>query len=159
MSAKGKKPKPTALKELEGNPGRRPLNKNEPKPRAVMPRCPSWLDDEAKKEWARMSKRLDSLGLLTEVDGSAFAGYCQAYARWKQAEEFITKHGFVIKTPSGYLQPMPHVSIAQSYMKAMQKFCEEFGMTPASRCRLSGEDQSEEDDPMEGLLFGVMRRM
>ena len=156
--AKGKIPKPTAVKVLEGNPGRRPLNVNEPKPKAIVPRCPSWLDDEAKREWERMSNRLDSLGLLTEVDGSAFAGYCQSYSRWKQAEEFVTKHGFVIKTPSGYLQQIPHVAIAQTYLKCMQKFCEEFGMTPSARSRLSGEDNSGEDDSMGGLLFGIIKK-
>ena len=31
---------------------------------------------------------------------AAFAGYCQAYSRWKEAEEFITKHGTIVKTPS-----------------------------------------------------------
>lgn len=31
--------------------------------------------------------------VLTEVDMAAFAGYCEAYARWKEAEEFISKHG------------------------------------------------------------------
>ena len=28
----GRKPKPTAIKELEGNPGKRKLNNKEPKP-------------------------------------------------------------------------------------------------------------------------------
>ncbi|MEQ8198694.1 MAG: phage terminase small subunit P27 family, partial [Clostridiaceae bacterium] len=32
MAQRGRKPKPTAIKVLEGNPGKRPLNKNEPKP-------------------------------------------------------------------------------------------------------------------------------
>ena len=32
---------------------------------------------------------MEQLGILTEVDMAAFAGYCQAYARWKEAEEFI----------------------------------------------------------------------
>ena len=32
MAARGRKPKPTALKELEGNPGKRSLNPSEPKP-------------------------------------------------------------------------------------------------------------------------------
>ena len=44
---------------------------------------------------------------------AAFAGYCQAYARWKEAEEFITLHGTIVKTPSGYWQQVPQVSIAQ----------------------------------------------
>ncbi len=31
-------------------------------------------------------KELEAMGLLTRVDMAAFAGYCQAYARWKEAE-------------------------------------------------------------------------
>ena len=89
MAQRGRKPKPTALKMLEGNPGGRPLNTKEPKPEKKAPRCPSWLEDEAKKEWKRMAKVLEQMGLLTEMDMAAFAGYCQAYARWKEAEEFL----------------------------------------------------------------------
>ena len=47
----GRKPKPTAIKELEGNPGKRKLNKKEPKPEKGMPVCPEWLLPEAKAEW------------------------------------------------------------------------------------------------------------
>ena len=43
MATRGRKPKPTAIKELEGNPGKRPLNANEPKPERKAPRCPGWL--------------------------------------------------------------------------------------------------------------------
>ena len=91
MAQRGRKPKPTAVKVLEGNPGKRSLNTAEPKPEKKAPRCPSWLEDEAKKEWKRMCKQLEQLGILTEIDMAAFAGYCQAYARWKEAEEFITQ--------------------------------------------------------------------
>ena len=49
MAQRGRKPKPTAIKELEGNPGGRPLNPNEPRPDKKAPRCPSWLEEEAKK--------------------------------------------------------------------------------------------------------------
>ena len=48
MASRGRKPIPTAIKELEGNPGGRPLNKREPKPVKKAPRCPVWLEDEAK---------------------------------------------------------------------------------------------------------------
>ena len=53
MATRGRKPTPTAIKELEGNPGKRPLNKNEPKPTKKAPPCPKWLEPEAKKEWHR----------------------------------------------------------------------------------------------------------
>ena len=133
LAQRGRKPKPTAVKQLEGNPGKRQLNANEPKPAARAPSCPKWLEDDAKKEWRRLAKQMEQLGILTEVDMAAFAGYCQAYARWKEAEEFI--------------------SIAQQYMKQMSKFCEQFGLTPASRSRIvtdRGNDSS--DDAMEQLL-------
>ncbi len=57
------------------------------------------------------------------------------------------------KLPSGYWQQVPQVSIAQQYMKQMSKFCEQFGLTPASRSRIvtdRGNDSS--DDAMEQLL-------
>ena len=57
------------------------------------------------------------MGVLTMVDLTAFAGYCQAYARWREAEEFITQHGSIFKTPSGYVQQVPQVSIAQQNLK------------------------------------------
>ena len=154
MAQRGRKPKPTALKELEGNPGKRPLNKNEPKPDKKAPRCPAWLEEEAKREWKRTGRLLEQLGLLTEMDMAAFAGYCQAYARWKEAEEFITQHGTMIRTPNGYLQQVPQVSIAQTNLKIMLKFCEQFGLTPSARSRMTaGEEQRQEFDSMELMLI------
>ncbi|QGT99515.1 Phage terminase, small subunit [Candidatus Syntrophocurvum alkaliphilum] len=153
MAQRGRKPKPTAIKVLEGNPGKRDINKHEPKPKKQAPRCPTWLEPEAKKEWRRMVKQLEQLGLLTEIDMAAFAGYCQAYARWKEAEEFITKHGTIVKTPSGYWQQVPQVSIAQTYLKLMNRFCEQFGLTPSSRSRIVADTPDITEDPMELVLF------
>lgn len=153
MATRGRKPKPTALKVLEGNPGKRPLNKNEPQPEKKAPRCPSWLEPEAKKEWRRMAKTLETIGVLTQVDKAAFAGYCQAYARWREAEEFLSKHGTIFKTPSGYIQQVPQVAIARSYLQTMKDFCSEFGMTPASRTRIKVEHEAvDSNDPMDALL-------
>ena len=156
MAMRGRKPKPTALKILEGNPGKRPLNDKEPKPENKAPRCPSWLEPEAKKEWKRMAKTLETLGVLTQVDKAAFAGYCQAYARWREAEEFLSKHGTIFKTPSGYIQQVPQVSIARNYLQTMKDFCSEFGLTPAARTRIRVEiDNDKSNDPMLKILKGA----
>ena len=102
-----------------------------------------------------MSKVLETMGLLTEMDMAAFAGYCQAYARWREAEEFLTQHGSMVRTPNGYLQQVPQVSIAQTNMKIMLKFCEQFGLTPSARSRIVGGDGGGDDeDEMEKLLEG-----
>ena len=143
MAQRGRKMKPTALKRLEGNPGHRKLNEREPQPKKKAPPCPKWLDPEAKKEWRRLAHKLEQLGVLTEADMGVFAAYCQAYARWKAAEEIISGHGFVSKTPSGYLQAIPHVSIAKDYARIMHRCAEQLGLTPSSRSRLiAGESGS-----------------
>ena len=155
MATRGRKPKPTALKVLEGNPGKRPLNMNEPTPEKKAPECPSWLNDEAKVEWDRLVDKMVALGTLTEMDMAAFAGYCQSYARWKEAEDFIEQHGNIVKTPSGYWQQVPQVSIAQTNLKIMLKFCSEFGLTPSSRSRMIAGNANKEApvDEMEFLLM------
>ena len=155
MATRGRKPTPTAIKELEGNPGKRKLNDKEPRPEKKAPSCPKWLEPEAKKEWKRLAKKMEMMGVLTEVDMAAFAGYCQAYARWKEAEEFITQHGTIVKTPSGYWQQVPQVSIAQTYLKVMNRFAEQFGLTPASRSRIVADNAAGGGyDEMEDLLGG-----
>jgi P27 family predicted phage terminase small subunit len=90
------------------------------------------------------------IGLLTEPDRAALAGYCEAYARWKQAERVIDEHGMVYKTPNG-MAPMPHVAIALKYLAAMKGYMVELGMTPSARMRV-GEHQEKSDDPLERLL-------
>lgn len=163
MATRGRKPKPTALKLLEGNPGKRPLNPQEPIPPKGGVRCPTWLLPEAKKEWKRLASSLEAMGVLTMADLTAFSGYCQAYARWREAEEFITQHGSIFKTPSGYVQQVPQVSIALQNLKIVQSFCGEFGLTPATRARIiaagggGSSDNSLSDDPMERLLKGEWR--
>lgn len=159
MATRGRKPLPTALKVLEGDrgKGRRPLNENEPRPPKGVIKCPSWLVPEAKKEWKRLAPSLEAMGLLTIWDIDSFSAYCQAYARWREAEEFITQHGSIFKTPSGYVQQVPQVSIAQQNLKIMQSLAGEFGLSPATRSRIiaaGGMSDKSSDDPMEQLLNG-----
>jgi phage terminase small subunit len=67
---RGRRPKPTALKEMLGNPGKRPLNRNEPKPVQAMPTCPAHLSSTAKTERKRLAAQLHTLGILTQLDRS-----------------------------------------------------------------------------------------
>ncbi len=92
MGLRGPAPKPTALKLLEGNPGKQKLNKNEPMPKVpdVIPKPPKRLLPEAKKEWKRLAPAMVALGLLTEVDTSAVAELCQNYAYYLAADAEIS---------------------------------------------------------------------
>ena len=72
MATRGRKPKPTAMKELEGNPGKHPLNTSEPKPNKKAPACPKWLEPEAKKEWRRLAKQMEAMGFTVVPFGQGF---------------------------------------------------------------------------------------
>lgn len=126
------KPKPTRMKILEGNPGRRPLPENEVQPLIddVLPKAPEYLSEPAKKEWYVMGEKLHRLGLLTQIDYPAFAIYCQSYGHWVEAEEAVEKTGFVIRTTTGKVIESPMVSISKRSMRLAHKFLSEFGMTP-----------------------------
>lgn len=151
--ARGRKPKPTKLKVLQGNPGKRKLNKNEPQPKSKPrgPYCPRWLDKDAKNEWRRIAKQLKDIGLLTDVDTAVMAGYCQAYSRWKKAEEAIKKHGMIYKPnkDNDYIQQSPFVSISNKAQEQMRKFIVELGLSPSSRSKIEipgGEDDGDSFD-------------
>lgn len=134
---RGRRPKPTRLKLLTGNPGKRPLNANEPTPLAAIPECPVELGAVARKEWDRLAVELSQLRILTNLDRAALAAYCGAYAMWAEATEAIQKFGTMVKSPTGYPQQSPYVSIANRQAEIMIRIAAEFGFTPASRSRIS----------------------
>lgn len=148
----GRKPKPTNLKILQGNPGHRPLPANEPKPEPIAPKCPSHLDKTAKREWRRVAPELEKLGLLTRIDMAALAAYCQTYSRWAEAEAMIRKHGVLIKTPNGFPVVSPYLTIANRTLDQMKSFLTEFGMTASSRSRINVNIGEKEIDEFEEFL-------
>jgi len=150
---RGRKPKPTEVKKLEGNPGKRALNKKEPKPESVVPRCPSHLPDVAKAEWRRITKELHALGLLSRIDRAALVAYCQAWSDYIEADEEITVQGAVIVSEKGGMYQNPWVGIKNSALNRLVKIAAEFGMTPSSRSRVSSEKPSD-DDEIARMLFG-----
>lgn len=155
MAKTGRKPKPTALKRLEGNPGKRPLNELEPVPPTVALRCPKHLLPEAKKEWKRLAPILMSMGLLTAADAVPFEGYCTAYARWLEAQGEITRHGSIYKDNEGRIRPNPYIAIANQQMREIKSFAAEFGLTPSNRSAMIANVMSamkKTVDPMEAIL-------
>ena len=95
---RGRRPKPTRLKMLTGNPGKRALNPDEPRPEANIPECPPELGPVARAEWDRLVVELAALRLLTNLDRAALAAYCGAYALWADATAHIEKYGAMIKS-------------------------------------------------------------
>lgn len=90
MAPPGRKPKPTKLKLVENNPGKRASRKREARPpldTTLAP--PPFLGDDAKVEWGRVVDDLQRCGLLARIDRAALAGYCEAYGTWAQCDRAL----------------------------------------------------------------------
>lgn len=152
---RGRKPTSTYLKLVAGNPGKRALNHDEPVPPPGLPSCPSHLSGPAKAEWKRLAKTLFDMGVLTQVDRSVLAAYCQAYGRWVEAELKLKETPPLLKTPAGYVQVSPWMSVANKQLELMAKFMSELGLTPSSRTRIGvvAPRRSTEREDIEGKYF------
>lgn len=148
MGRRGPAPTPTKILALRDSWLAKTRN-DEPKPPVSTPRCPSWLDVEAKARWKHIVPKLADMGLLAAIDGDALVNYCQTWSRWKQAEQFIAQHGpvYPIKDDKGnvkYLQQVPQVSIAKGLVQVLSRYQQEFGMTPSARTRIEVPNQKEQ---------------
>lgn len=162
----GRKAMPTHLKVVGG---RSNMTKEEIKkriaaeerlaPAADKVEPPAWLSKEAKKEWEIVAPELQRLGLLTNVDVSALAVYCDAVARYTEAAKKIQKEGAVIEYTNTQgatnLVKSPWVQVADQYAKIIRQYLTEFGLSPSARASLAinHADDEKEETPFE-QMFG-----
>lgn len=62
---------PTHLRLVRGNPSKRPINNNEPKPPKGVPPVPKHFDKQGKYWFKRMAEELDAIGVISQLDGRA----------------------------------------------------------------------------------------
>jgi P27 family predicted phage terminase small subunit len=156
--SRGPLPKPAALRALEGNAGKRALDLSAGvNPRVEIPDAPRHLSKEARKEWKRITPVLEDLGLISELDRTALALYCQAVGRLHELEmafngqvsrlesEDTTYVDAVYKashavTPSGYAQQSVLVQLIKSHREQVNRYLMHFGLSPAARARVQASN-------------------
>lgn len=148
----GRPPKPTHLRVIEGNPGKRALPV-EKKPPPSRPRCPDWLTKEAKAEWGRVVPVLDTLGVLSIVDRSSLAAYCESVSTFKAATEKV-KAGILVKGQKGEAVKNPALQVQRDAAKNIAAFSAMFGLSPADRVRLVGDAGAGRLGPELGDVIG-----
>jgi P27 family predicted phage terminase small subunit len=153
MTKTGRPPKPTALKELAGNPGKRPLPKNAPQPRGTMRRMPATrLEPLAQFTWVQLRAALEPLGLLTDADSETFELLCRHFARAIEADELVRVERLVLDgEKSSYRHPADVAFVQHSRM--FLRYASEFGLTPSSRTVIGAALPGEEEKPLADILF------
>lgn len=143
---RGRKPKPTNLKILYGNQGKRALNEDEPTPDVELVRCPEYIIGEAREQWNTVGPQLEALGVMTRLDAMALAMLANSCARWIAAEAMVKKTGEVLKSAEGGFYQNPYLAVANKAWEQMNKMLVEFGMTPSSRSRITANKPGTTDD-------------
>jgi P27 family predicted phage terminase small subunit len=132
---KGRKPKPTKTKELAGNPGKRPLNKREPKPAAGVPVPPADCPERIRDLWTQIVAVLPP-GVVTLADSLALlmlAGAAADFIAYRNAAPPGTD---VLASDDGNAY-WNLVAAARDKAEArLRSLLAEFGLTPSSRSRL-----------------------
>ncbi len=125
----------------------------EPKPPSDKPKPPKWLKGYALQEWHRLADTLHAIGVLTDVDQTMFAIYCEAFGRLrvamddldKMADQDETTHGVILKTREGNFIQNPMVGAVNVLRRDVQRLAGEFGLSPSARTQIDGGASSEDD--------------
>ena len=153
VAGRGRKPKPTAKKELAGNPGKRGLNKSEPqfsKITNVDP--PEWLSDRASTMWNMIVPELLRENVVALTDLHNVEAFCVAYDNWRMAQESIQENGIVVAGATGGPMKNPALTAANETMRQMVTFGSMLGLDPASRTRLIGGNKQSSTNEFAKLL-------
>jgi P27 family predicted phage terminase small subunit len=140
------------VREKEGNRGHRPI-KRPPEVRVGLPRCPSWLDPEAKREWARLLPDLRELG-VARVDRGTLASYCQSVAELEYASLVLQTKGRTYKTVSGLVLARPEVAMLHRAVVNIGRLAEQFGFSPVGRMRLGSIESGRVETDVDRWIFG-----
>ncbi len=173
---KGRKPKPSHLKLVQGNPGKRPINASEPHPARARPSAPAHLSEKARETWGYVTGILDRMGILTEADAIGVEMLCEAYADKLAAQAALalpivmtrigkdgaereyTVAAAGAKTYLGFgkdgvmVRQRPEVAMISDADRRLRAWLAEFGMTASARTRVkvNGEEKPDEADRFFG---------
>ena len=122
-------------------------------------RCPSWLQAEAKRAWKKIVKQMGIMGILTYADENLVARYCETWARWRRANQFIIEKG------EGYpvtrdgkivsVHKFPQTVVASQLLSELTKMEDRMGLSPGSRASLAIENTGKlaNESPEKAAFF------
>ena len=142
--AKGRKKKPTKLKEMQGTTRKCRLIENEMEVDLVskIPKAPSWLSKIGKEEWNKVTNQLYNLEMLHEVDLKLIESYCNEISLYIECEMELRKNGRVdnFTNTNGDLlrsQSKPLVKMKNDALNNSLKLAAQFGLTPVARASIA----------------------
>lgn len=140
---------PSHLRLVKGNPSKRAINKNEPKPPSGVPPIPKHFDKRGKYWFKRMGEELDAVGVMSTLDAKALELLVEAYTEYRHHCEVLDEEGYTYQTGSAtgekIVKAHPAAAMKADAWKRIRAMLSEFGMTPASRSKVEIKAPAGED--------------
>lgn len=131
MGKRGPAGKPQEIKELEGNPGKRRLNPELPRPEGC-PRPPDHLGEYARRVWDQILASMPD-SLYTQADQETLAAYCVAAEAHKNAATMVSAGLLTVVTPKGEERPSAWLRIMNDQARIMATLGSRLGLDPSAR--------------------------
>ena len=130
---------PTALRLLNGNPGKRAMPKSEPEPTGENLRAqkgwPAGLMKKARPFYKRLLESMPA-ELYRTADAQALVNYSNAAALAAQCVENLDRDGPVVEGLEG-LKQSPWAQVLRQQMEVMNTWGSQLGLTPVARAKMS----------------------
>ena len=141
MAKRGRKKLPTNILKIRGSRQLEYRPKNEPVPKAGMPKPPKDLDGAALEHWFVVAQMLFEQGTLTLIDATVLAAYCDAYALYQQVKRECRigrdEPVLMLKSKNGNMYLNPMIGLLKSTKNDMCRLAAEFGMSPSGRSSIN----------------------
>jgi len=141
----GRPAKPTALKLVNGNPGKRALNGKEPEPDLLQDLAPPpHLAAPVAAVWNQLAPQLRKAQILTAIDTPALEIACDAIAVFRLAMEKTADGKVLVKNAeTGNVSLSPWEMVKSMSAKRALAVLREFGATPAARSKVMVDPQGD----------------
>ena len=153
---RGRKKKPDVLKQIEGNPGKRPLNGNAPNPTGS-PVKPVYVTGHASDVWDQIIESMPP-ALYKAVDSVILSTFCVAARQYRISTEQLAKEGLTMRSMvSGDEKPHPALQAQAKALTAISTMGARLGLDPSSRSSIIMPKGKLIDSKFEGL-FGLKKK-
>jgi P27 family predicted phage terminase small subunit len=147
LGRSGRKPKLTALKLIEGNPGKRKLHADLVGVGA--PIMPPHLSELELFFWHATIAAIPP-GVLSAADSAILERFVTAWARFRECQQQLARTGLLVRGMSGPIRN-PLLAVQRQASAEMHAAGAELGLSPVSRTRL-GNPAADKNDDFEWLL-------
>ena len=98
---------------------------------------------------------LHQMQIYTVADNPNLQQLVETWAEWRELNELVKQNGFTITqiTAAGepMVRPNPEVAMRSDASKRLRNLLSDFGMTPASRSKVSAQEEAKVD-PLEQYM-------